>query len=834
MAKNKYRLIILSFIIIIAVLTSGCFSSNSQKESKIPFEQDSTGQYEKELVPFFSDATKSLMADDNIDNELKVLFSQPDDYEKPPPDTFYNILREYEAGNISRDEQAKLFVLAAYAPELVPEKYKGLTEGVESPQFEIQHLVDNWDNLNPEIQKAVTPFIVPISQAESYWYPKNRAESISTYLPESFRFASVAHAAENSEVFVVHSFDINGVEIKITYYEHSSWDADKKLTYNMAIRDIEDALMLGWVEFEELLGLSPTKPLLVELLPLSERLYGQAWKGKDNYRIRIAASLVNNPELISATTVHELFHIFQFEMKLSPTTADVKWLMEATATWSEHYVYDHFNTEHRFLPRFFRTLHEDRISFGNNFEYCSYMLFYYLSDYAGNNIVSDILWETARRGPGTVREYLSEKVSGMKGLYADFALNNINEFIFKRYNDSGPLPGVISGKALSKYSLKTDDEKTESISLSPGAHQHKVFLINKNNEDIKHIDIYFDNRLDDDKYLTRIGIYRRYDGTWHYEDWSAAQSIHFCRNNKEDEIDFLSIVYANANFKKEGTNNPVDGFTIKTGRCPDRLDITINAEFVYKVEDFEWTSTTTLKERIKMIDHFLFLVETSEYSFSGNGVYQGRSLLESTGRYSMSVKEVDIHNSMARIMKKLTNNSEVDPEELKKFGFTDNTPPAGMFILVPAIKEYDTLKGFTKMYLPDPIGIIEMNFPMPMDGLSQIIAVALDAKDWTGEGLRLEREIDVFTYQSPMSDWFKADFSKILTMLPDANLPGADIDISSLLESQGIPGQQFNQPGISPLGGFKEMEVIKNAMLMSHKSPGEAILKLKVYGKYIE
>ncbi|MBN2851320.1 MAG: hypothetical protein JXQ23_01135 [Clostridia bacterium] len=789
--------------------------------------------------PVFNSDFESMMTALNSDEESIELFNAPDDFEKIP-DTTYDKLRDsFNSGQMTEEEFSKLLVLTEFQDSLVPEEYKG-AEGYESINYAYQYLADHWDDLAKETRDLIEAYLVPISNPESYFYKEDLNQSASTFTP--FSLFRKVNAEAPSKQLIVHDFYIENIKFSIYYFEYSNWDADKRLDYNMCVSDIENAITVAYDKFEVLLTAPLTKNVVIELVPLGKYSNGCAWFDQSNYRIRIATSNYKNAAQIMSTSAHELFHSFQYEIGLRFTGTDMKWLHEATAKWSEHYVFDSFNIEHGYLQYFFQTLDWDRIDFGNCFEYSGYMLFYYFSDYGEYNIVPEILYDAVRNGGSSIRGFLSDSVNNMREQYAKYAIYNINMGICRHYFDYGDLPGRPVGKSYYKRIMKVDEEDEQSVTLKPGALQYYVYFFNTDTL-LKHVDIEFENTFDDDEYIKRQALIKL-DGQWYLEDWSSLEEENFCKLNQfeNQKIEKLFIIYSNSNFNKSN-DDPVDSFKIKTAKCYSEMEITIKAETHYSTEDFTWESTASSNDTVKILDHSFYVIQSSDYSFTGSADMEGNNIISSNGSLSSTISDPTIENSMVRLILPINKNNEKLKKDLLSFGLDENTPKGGIFITLPASSDND-LVGSTDIYLPDPVGTINFDSPLPFDGLSQLIAIEIPEENWNPTGFSLSTDIDYFSHDCPLLDWFTVDFSALQDLLSsmgsigNENVPGLD----QQLKDSGMSLEEFNAiSGLLPDSGIGEddsmtapITAMQQMMTVSRENSHGAvfIVKLTITGTY--
>lgn len=833
---RKTTIILLTFVLML----SGCSTNSPDKKDENAFSGQTIGVESHQPLPLYSNEISELLKDESISDDYKLLLNVPDNYESLEDTTYEKLHDAFNTGSISEEEYSKLLILLQYQPELIPGQYVG-AEGNESINHAYQYISENWNDLKEDTKKLLSPYMLPINNPGSYYYYTNEDEE-SLSVNKSFGLFDEVYADTVSKQLVVHEFYVDNQKVTVQYYEYEKWSKDKKLEYNMCVKDIEEAVIHSYDEFEKLLTVSLTKPLRIEIVWLPGA-NGCAWFQNGEYRIRLSKANYKDAVKTKGVTAHELFHNFQYEMGLRFRGVDMKWLHEATAKWSEHYAFDSYNTEHGYLDYFFRSLDYDRINFGNNFEYSGYMMFYYFSDYGKYNLVPDILWGTVRNGENYIREYLTDIVDDMKNQYGDYAFINLNSAISKVYDDYGPLKGFPSGKAYVKKIMKVDEEDLKEVSLKPGALQYFFYIFDLDQE-TKHIEFEFDNTFNEDKYIKRQAIVKT-DGKWHLEDWSSLEQIKFC-NQKEsnnENIQAVLLIYSNSSFKKDSVGNLADKFKVKTGKCYSHMDISIRAEYEYINKDFQWESTSSIEDKAEIIDHTFYISKDCIYKMEGKGTLEGNTAIETTASFSGKTDNIAIDNGMARLIKPFDDHSSDIKMELKEFGIEENTPAGGILITLPSILNDQDLNGATTLYMPEPVGNIDMDTPLPFDGLSQIIAVVINKNDWNPKGFNTSMTIDQFSHKPPIMDWFKVDTKELQNILGSMDSGGGiDMpDINQMIKDSGIDiGELDNVEDLVPensmLGGSNSLnESIDALMLLAKQSPdngGRAIIKLTITGEY--
>ncbi|WP_148221706.1 hypothetical protein [Caldicellulosiruptor owensensis] len=807
----------------------GCSAVSKNDATKdIKFSASNTTSSEtKPVGNVKNDVSKELKG---FDKELVNLFSaRSDSYENLLPNSTELIENALIKGKISREKAAVLKVISNFDPKRLPKEYVSV-EPPDTAQYDIRYLINNWNKLSKETRSEVLPYLLPIDHPQSFFNldkKKNKSSRIKLF--------EEAYAAEDNKL-CVQEFKHDGQKFKILYYEEKNWSEKKKQSIKNTVSYIKESIIYSWNKFKSLMKIKPSKPFIIELVELEKKLYGLEWYEEGNYRIRINILHANNEKANKSTTAHELFHAFQDEYKVGYDTPDEKWLCEATAVWAENYVYPNYNLEHAWHPRFFKTLDKERIGAGKGFEYLSYMFFYYLTDYAKTNFIRDIIKTAGQKGAKSIRPFLENNIPKLKETYSTFALYNWNWSPVDKYYDYGKITGGPSGKSFKKKIMRVEQEDKESVLLEPGAMAYYLYLFDQQDLTLQHVTITFEKSIANDKYLKRKAILKIGD-KWVVEDWSSEVVKQYCRakTDKSENIKALILVYSYANFKNK-MKEP-DKFRVETGKCNKEMQLSMKYDYTYKVDSFEWKAEGTLVETLEIKDHFYYVVKNSKYNFSGQGFIDGKKQIETSGSASTSITNPDIYNSLVRILKKPSTSKEGSKDIYQKYGAKENIPPQGMLMVIPPLLKEDTLKGNTTFYFPEPLRTINLAQPLPLDGISQIVALIPDLNDWNPKGINISKSIDVFKYNCPLKNIYTADLGKIAEQLD--SITGIQ-DIDNSIKLPDSLGESFNiggQGNINDLySSISIINVVKDAMMPRNKTPkGTAMLKIKlnaVYTKY--
>ncbi len=701
----------------------------------------------------------SQVNDYSFDEEISALFKIPDDYEPLSDSSIQKIRNDLQTGKITEEEAAKLAIFSEYSPKILPESYIG-EGGYDSAQYEIRYLLKNWDLISQQTRDAVLPYLLPLNDPGSIFNPSYNKEKNTVSIKSIIDYATIDAYAGTLDLGG-DTFTHDGQTIEIMYSMDSDLGDSVKQAYEETTKLVKETIIHSWDMYKPLMKTTLNKPLQVELLPMAEGAFGEEFTKDNIYRIRINSKYMQNKKLIKSTTAHELYHAFQEELGLGFSETEEKWLTEATAVWAEHYSFNDLNFEHIRHPGFFRTLDKERIAFGQGFEYVSYMLFYYLTDYEKINFIYDITKEAATKGNSSIRKYLNEKIPKIKDTYGNFAACNWNAAPTKKYYDYEAITGTPSGKCLYKKAMQSDDEDSQTVSLKPGAIKYYFYAFRTSDPDLAHVKITFDKKFEGDKHVKRQALIR-IGGVWKLEDWSGVDERTYCRKRelKNEKIEALVLIYSNGDFEK-GDKEAVDDFVVRTEKCPSEMEITLDSTITLSNGQISWECTTHYTETLEIKDHSFFLTKSASHNMTGKGTMEGAVVIDTTGGFQYGADQTTLGQSMTRVLLRTQENIEGAKEAYAKYGITENTPSTGIFMTIPALPA-EGMPGHTTLSFPPPVGTQNIDTPFPLDGISQIVGFVPEKMEWSPEGFNASRELDYFSYKSPVTSMFSMDASTFM------------------------------------------------------------------------
>ncbi len=533
----------------------------------------------------------SLKDISQFDEEIQGMLENANQKTEQTTTSFDKIDSALEAGDISEEDRVLLTLLAAFDPEKLPSGYKGNDPEVmnDGLMMELnQWIDDNWEDLDTETQDAILPFILEPDHPDSFFNYDNK-EKQSDMLKTLELIPSVD--AAGGHWTMMESYIGGSTKVRIIF--HTS-----KPEYEQRAYWINESMHKAWPMFETVFDKAPTETVYLYITDPGAFL-GRAWMRNidDKMRCKLLVSDKQDKELTQVIASHELFHCFQYYVPLKYDLEGRKWMMEATATWSEHWVWPDYNTEWAHLGKFFDSLDLDMIAWNKVREYSTYTWYKFLTQMSG--------------GPAVVKQHLDaventdarevvQSTDYYEMLWGEYALWNWNQDPEQRYSDTPAFPtGTYKGKKMypigDAYKGKIYDAKKEypeSLTLGSLSMQYRLMTFD---DSIDKVVVKFEQEGDDlhkRQALIKIG-----DG-WHREDWTEIEERKFCRTRDDEKVTAIVLILSDA-----------------------VTDLTENYKVKYKVDtrgkcNPEWRGTTTWQ--FNLIDEWQILYAQTIYTQSAS------------------------------------------------------------------------------------------------------------------------------------------------------------------------------------------------------------------------
>lgn len=508
MNKTKYLLII---GLLGVLLVSGCGKKQTEER-----------QAKDEPV---ASAGLDLLLEENLEDDIRRLIESTKVKQREL--TSHDKIEEaLIAGEITKEEAVTKSIKASFLPEEVEDKYKGAISKSKRTSLnrDMQWAINNWDELSEETKSEIEPYIVSPDDPK---YFENQDEQVSF---EIIKSAKANSGMAGPIVFSTTHFDGAG---KIFY-----WEVDKQKAERIKI-----AMGKAWPMFKDLLGMAPTSQTKVFYTNTGSDYGVATWKN-DVCEIKVGSN--HSDKYIEEVVAHELFHCFQYYLKpeiYKQRIPDIDWIAEATAVWAEDFVYPKKNQEHDYLSEYYGNLDKDRFSTVGNREYGSYMWFFFLSQYLGNDKHVNTVLQKGKSGK--MRQAVMDSITNYENTYAEFALYNWNSKPWEIYQDIPKYPDDSpTGNSTKDMKLYDKINKDVPVDLSRGGMKYIYHYFDKDVGKVNRVKFDFEMPTADQKFqrqaLVKIG------DVWEREDWNNIAEKEYCRKDEDERVRAVILIYNNA------------------------------------------------------------------------------------------------------------------------------------------------------------------------------------------------------------------------------------------------------------------------------------------------
>ncbi|VVC03567.1 Uncharacterised protein [Candidatus Burarchaeum australiense] len=540
------------------------------------------------------------------DAEMKSIYEAA--LKPEPPETSLDKIQEaYDSQKISKEDYIVLSLQASFDPTSVPAEYAGAA-GPELGSYhasrDVMLAVANWDSLSdasknkikgwifltpeevqaesdggtsvetpaePSAETSVEPTVeTPVEQPYDEGYTEPPVEE--TAGARHLRVLSLAGPYPPGPGQVLYTLDaIPGKAVVKGFLPAGHSQADKDLLY-AKMKLVRAGVVDSWDKFRNLLGVEPSETVYLYVQKVPSTLFGTMALTQESSDpvLRCRAKLnaeylqISGEKYAKAGVAHELFHCFQYYIPLrNYNDPNEAWLMEATATWSEHFIYPTYNSEQEYLPLFYQTRNKPLVfPLPRLKKYADYNFFLYLQESGSSGEVAKVLLDAKTVGAKGALNALPDFQNG----HADFSFWNWNKAPFQFYSDDPKYPDVsVSGPAVKYYQLTDASSGTTAVSLDAGTATYQVYDVMVGPE-VKKLDFKFQD-INDEVHQRHALL--RIDGQWIDEQWTGLKERRFCLDRPGEKVEAVVLIYSNADL-----NAPFfSQYEVDTkGECP--LEIT--------------------------------------------------------------------------------------------------------------------------------------------------------------------------------------------------------------------------------------------------------------------
>ncbi|MFH1789682.1 MAG: hypothetical protein ABH832_01290 [bacterium] len=484
------------------------------------------------------------------------------------------ILKDLENQKIDYEMSLLYRVQYIFGDKSLPQQYL-TTSTIFEDQAVFWEIKENYSKLSDNTKQALKPYLARPDDPDSYWnnviLDSPIVNSSEGYSVPSFSLVDTVFAYSRPTSSYKHFVTTTDGKIKVWYAEKKVGNSTVKLFESTAKQIAANFNSdTAYSRFNGLLGrIPPSDGTLggdektdIYVVPGSNPLlkmennnvaYGvnAPDTGRDSSFILIKDGLPDRH--LKTTPVHELFHAFQ---RAFAWGSSENWWLEATAVWSEDYIYSKLDTEQEYLESFLPKPDIKLTKTGKNHEYGAYLFPFHLTQKFGDAIIKKI-FQGGDNGWNAIKS-IDKNIDGeLKKNWKEFTLWNYNRKPARYYNDK-------SGKF---SNLSTDE----------GANADMTFITGLGNFDIEPKELealtsqVIDIDIDDDGGNVRKVIFKDFTnftgksekaglkaiifprGNEHpyVEDWTEKKQRSFCLDDSKEDVKRVILITSNANIESK-------------------------------------------------------------------------------------------------------------------------------------------------------------------------------------------------------------------------------------------------------------------------------------------
>lgn len=489
-------------------------------------------------------------------------------------DLINNAVKE---GKLDYETSLEYKAYALFDDNKLPQVYLSDVESFEGDDilFEIR---SKFSSLSQEKQKMLSPFLKRPDDPESYFNKRFQESERTDKAAISGGIVNSAYAARPEQAYQLlfpsdRTLISGDGKIKI-WYPYASQVSQANAYMKMAedIKTIldEDQILKKFVALMDRYPVSDGNlggdAKLDLYIYMNMTRLGLATNDHNSFPssvyIFINQKLKSNRKELKTVVAHEVFHAVQAAYKQN-ASSDV-WWREATATWSEDFIYPNADTEQSrlklFLPYSKKSL-DSRFD-PNDHEYGAYIFPFYITQKYGDDLMKKI-WEMC----GSYQECLDAIDAGISGGFQEhwkeFTLWNYNRDHVRKYKDeSGNFSSLSS---IDSQSTKKVDIVKEEIDITVDVLEMLSAQLIKatntvNRSDVKKI-IFSDlnNFTSQSENASIQAVVYFKDKAPAVEDWTDRKKRTFCikcdtsdeQKCKEEDFEKIVLIFGNGDKEKD-------------------------------------------------------------------------------------------------------------------------------------------------------------------------------------------------------------------------------------------------------------------------------------------
>ena len=433
---------------------------------------------------------------------------------------------------INSEQYATLQIVALFQKDKLPGEYQGDVSRDMDHAFLFGLIDSNWDKFSSTTQAALMPFLLPPDNPNSYYNDDLKDIDRQGFIQKLLDIKTAQAAGGYEEIKPQDKISV--------FYKTNRTNQDfHEATW------IAQAVTDSISSFQNMLGVA-TKPINIYVQPQGLTGYGESSINPIDKKcvVRITSGL--DEKMAKSVAAHEIFHCFQYFIGLKYEKPDMKWLMEATATWSEEFIYHTYNREHEYDPSIFGHTNWDMLSLKDTHHYGSYLWFYYIYQKAGYapQEIANVLLAAKTKEP---RDVVASRPN-FNYDFKEYALYNWNQDQFKYYYDEGGLPTLTpSGGSFKIKKVNGLGNNSEPVQLEKGGIKYYFYVFT--NSDINKIEFTPKDFVGDKIDTSGLQALYKIGDVWQEEDWSGMEKRDFCRTLDEENVSAIVLISSNSDLK---------------------------------------------------------------------------------------------------------------------------------------------------------------------------------------------------------------------------------------------------------------------------------------------
>ncbi len=469
------------------------------------------------------------------------------------------------AGRISMEQSLLFRVYAVFGDERLPSKYAGDAGGAPD-DLVLRDVAANWRKLSSRARRILTPFTRPPA-AKGSWFSKlsgpgaQTAERGDEYDPcTSQQFSdpgwkNVSAAGGKVRIWWwKNNPNDQALASTLASTVNAAWPVYQKLMVRTPLSDAKEKLCYHGPD-------GALDIYLLDSIPRATGLTIPSWLTRwseaecDASPAFIVMENRSGTFTRPFTVAHELFHAFQFAFTHKGGCFTDTWFDEGSANWAAHTILPQDDGEH-----FFKDGLEDPRDAIDGRDYESWPFMLWMEKTLGAQTIRKT-YEQFEKQPGMLA--VDAAIGGLRKHALDFARHAWNQKpldpSFVAWDRFPVTPKVDHHEIVQSHLfLAGQHERTANVPVDISAHarDYRSFTIT----DDKLRQVTFRNPLAKDPDARVGAILTLRGGATRFEDWSGKETVRMCRDQPDQDVADIVIVYAASDPRLEGakrmTGNP--------------------------------------------------------------------------------------------------------------------------------------------------------------------------------------------------------------------------------------------------------------------------------------